>query len=90
LPIEAVRYCLEKAEVKVEAIEHIAINRDPKANLIKKVLFAFGKRPSVGVVSDRLKKASKVRHAQRREAARGGRGRQAQRATRYAWAARQL
>jgi len=90
LPIEAVRYCLQKAEVKVEAIEHIAVNRNPKANLLKKVLFAFGKRPSLGVVWDRLKKASKVRHAQRREAARGGRGRQAQRATRYAWAARQL
>jgi len=90
LPIEAVRYCLQKAEVKVEAIEHIATNRDPKANLLKKVLFPFGKRPSLGVVWDRLKKPSKVRHAQGREAARGGRGRQAQRATRYAWAARQL
>lgn len=60
-PREAVWYCLEQAKVEFEAIDHIAVNRDPKANLLKKVLFAFGNRPSLGAVRDRLKNASKVR-----------------------------
>src|SRR5207237_9154670 len=55
LPIEAVRYCLQKAEVKVEAIEHIAINRNPGANLIKKFLYAFSKRPGLATIRDRLR-----------------------------------
>ena len=59
-PREAIKYCLREAKLEVQDLDHIAINRDPKANLLKKVLFAFGKGPSLGAVRDRLKNASKV------------------------------
>src|SRR5438445_211272 len=59
-PREAIKYCLMEAKLEVKDIDHIAINRDPSANLLKKVLFAFGKGPSLGAVRDRLKNASKV------------------------------
>jgi carbamoyltransferase len=39
-PTESVRYCLERAGVSLEDIEHIGISRDPSAHLHKKVLFA--------------------------------------------------
>jgi len=35
-PSEAIKYCLSEAGVKVEDIDHIALNRNPTANLLKK------------------------------------------------------
>jgi carbamoyltransferase len=60
LPVQSINYCLKEAGVKIEEVDHIAINRNPKANFMKKALFAFSKRPSLKLVSDRLKNASKV------------------------------
>ncbi len=40
LPSEAVRFCLAEAGLSLADIDHVAINRNPKANLFKKVLFA--------------------------------------------------
>lgn len=60
LPVQAITYCLREAGVMVEDVTHIAINRDPRANLMKKTLFAFSKRPSLNFVRDRLRNAAKV------------------------------
>lgn len=60
LPVQSINYCLKEAGVKIGEVDHIAINRNPKANFMKKALFAFFKRPSLKLVSDRLKNASKV------------------------------
>jgi carbamoyltransferase len=60
-PSEAIKYCLGEAEIRVEDIDHIAVNRNPSANLLRKALFAFTKRPSLNLVTDRLKNVSKVR-----------------------------
>lgn len=59
-PKEAISYCLDEAGIVIDEIDHIAVNRDPKANFFKKALFAFSKRPSLKLVIDRLKNASKV------------------------------
>jgi carbamoyltransferase len=60
-PSEAIKYCLDEAGIGVEDIDHIAVNRNPKANLLRKALFAFQKHPSLKLVKDRLKNASHVR-----------------------------
>ena len=60
LPVESVRYCLKEAGVDIADVEHIAINRNPKANILKKAVFAFSKRPSIKLVTDRINNASKV------------------------------
>jgi carbamoyltransferase len=60
-PTEAIRYCLKEAQVGIEEIDHIAVNRNPTANLLRKALFAFQKHPSFDLVKDRLKNASKIR-----------------------------
>jgi carbamoyltransferase len=62
-PSEAIRYCLAEAGVSIDQVDHIALNRNPSAHLLKKALFAFGKRPSLAAVTDRLKNAGKVRGA---------------------------
>jgi len=60
LPVQSINYCLKEAGVKIEEVDHIAINRNPTANLLRKALFAFSKRPSLNLVTDRLKNASKI------------------------------
>lgn len=60
LPIESVKYCLNEANVKIEEVDHIAINRNPRANIMKKALYTLSKRPSFGLVKNRLKNAGKV------------------------------
>ena len=44
----------------LDEVDHIAINRNPNANLLQKALFAFSKRPGLRAIRDRLKNASKV------------------------------
>jgi len=56
-PSEAIRSCLQQAGIELKDVEHIAINSDPKANLIKKIGFTLTKRPELGLVMDRLKNA---------------------------------
>jgi carbamoyltransferase len=60
-PSHAVRYCLEAAGLSSSDIDHVAVNRDPSANLLKKALFALRRRPSLGAVRDRLANAGRVR-----------------------------
>lgn len=61
LPFEAIKYCLDEVRVKVEDVDYIAVNRNPRAHLMKKALFAFSKRPSLNLVKDRLRNASRIR-----------------------------
>lgn len=60
LPVRAITYCLKEAGVRIDNVDHIAINRDPKANLRRKALFALSRRPSLDLVKDRLRNASRI------------------------------
>jgi len=60
-PTEAIQYCLHEAGAKIGDLDHIGVNRNPKANLFKKALFAFQKHPSLDLIKDRLKNASRMR-----------------------------
>ena len=37
-PAEAIKFCLEEAEIAIEELDFVTISRDPKANLSKKIL----------------------------------------------------
>jgi carbamoyltransferase len=54
-PSEAIRYCLQEAGISLDAIDHVAINHDAKANLWKKVSFTLTKRPELSLVLDRIR-----------------------------------
>jgi carbamoyltransferase len=60
-PADAIRFCLAYANVTIDQVTHIAINRNPSANLLKKALFALSKRPSLSAIKGRLANAGKVR-----------------------------
>jgi carbamoyltransferase len=60
-PRESIRTCLELAEIKPQEVDHVAISRDPKANLLRKALFTLRQRLSPVLVWDRLKNSNRVR-----------------------------
>ncbi|HEC97782.1 MAG TPA: carbamoyltransferase [Nitrospirae bacterium] len=60
-PSEAIIYCLNEAGIEFKDIDHIAVNRKPNANLLKKALFALSKRPSLKSVADRIRNANRIR-----------------------------
>jgi len=39
-PAESIRYCLKRAGISIEEVDHVGISRDPSAHLHKKILFA--------------------------------------------------
>jgi carbamoyltransferase len=59
-PDQAIRYCLAEADATLADIDHIAVNRDPRAHLMKKAVFAFRSRPSLSLVTDRLKNSGNI------------------------------
>lgn len=53
-PSESIRYCLSEAGVDIAAVDHVAINSDPGANLWKKAWFAVTHRMELGLILNRL------------------------------------
>jgi carbamoyltransferase len=61
-PSLAAKAVLADAGLAPGDLQHVAVSRDPKANLHKKILFAVQKRPSfTKLVKDRLANVAKVR-----------------------------
>src|SRR5918996_4116358 len=60
-PRESIRACLDIAGVAPQEVDHFAVSRDPRANLLRKALFTLWNRPSPGLVWDRMKNSSHVR-----------------------------
>ena len=59
-PLKSIQYCLQEAGVKIEEIDHIALNRNPRANLLRKIWFLICRRPSARLMKDRYQNAAAV------------------------------
>jgi carbamoyltransferase len=59
-PSEAIKYCLEEANLKIGDVEHIAVNRDPNAHLWRKIFSSILRRPSPKLILDRIKNRQNV------------------------------
>ena len=60
-PTQSIQRCLEIGGISGKDIDHVAISRNPKANLLRKGLFTITKRPDLSLVLDRVRNARKVR-----------------------------
>lgn len=59
-PERAVRYCLAEGGVSLADVDVIAVNRNPSAHRLRKVLFSLRRRPSYAFVRDRLRSAARI------------------------------
>lgn len=55
LPTEAMKWCLADAGLTLGDVDHIAINRNPKVNNLRRALYVLRKRPSLGLILKRLR-----------------------------------
>jgi carbamoyltransferase len=60
LPAEAIRYCLQEAGIRSGDIDHIAINRNAKANSLHRLAFLLTNRPNPGLLLDRLRNIRRI------------------------------
>ncbi|MFN0076439.1 MAG: carbamoyltransferase [Prosthecobacter sp.] len=54
LPTEAMQWCLADAGISLGDVDHIAINRNPKVNNLRRALYVLRKRPSLSLILKRL------------------------------------
>lgn len=59
-PHRAVRCCLDQARLSLADVDHVAINRDPRANLLRKLAYGLYRRPRLPAVASRLRNAARV------------------------------
>src|SRR5215210_4344128 len=60
-PTLSIRRVLEMGGITGAQLSHVAVSRDPKANILKKGWFAMRRRPELGLILDRVKNARKLR-----------------------------
>ena len=54
LPTEAMKWCLADAGIALSDVDHIAINRNPKVNNLRRAFYVLRKRPSLSLIFKRL------------------------------------
>ena len=52
-PLAAIRFCLETGNLRIEDVDHIALSRNPRTNLVKRATFAIGSRAGRKMAADR-------------------------------------
>jgi carbamoyltransferase len=56
-PEASIQWCLARGGLGLAGVDHVAINRDPRANLTQKLRFAVARRPAPRLILDRLRNA---------------------------------
>lgn len=59
-PAHALRWCLEAAGVAIGEVDHIAINRNPRANIGRKLIHVLSHASDLSLIRDRLRNARRV------------------------------
>jgi carbamoyltransferase len=54
-PSKAVAYCLREAGLALSDVQHVAVNQDSRANLLRKLAYLVTQRPNLGLMLNRLK-----------------------------------
>jgi carbamoyltransferase len=58
-PSKAIAYCLREAGLQLDDVDHIAVNQNNRANLLRKFGFLITNRPDMGLVFDRIRNRRK-------------------------------
>src|SRR5688572_27597551 len=59
-PAESVAWCLREGGLGLGDVDVVAVNRDPRANLGRKIAWGLRHRPQLGLVRDRLRNARRI------------------------------
>ncbi len=59
-PAESIKYCLKAGGITAKELDYICINRNIRANLLKKIGYVVRKLPSLSSLKDRLHNRRKI------------------------------
>lgn len=59
-PANAIKYCLKAGGITAQDIDYVCINRNTRANLLKKIGYVIRKRSSLLLLKDRLRNKRKI------------------------------
>jgi len=59
-PINAIKYCLQVAEISIDQVDHITINRNPKQKIIKKALYASTQLFNINFIKNRFENLKRI------------------------------
>jgi len=48
-PSKAITYCLREAGLALSDVQHVAVNQDSRANLLRKLTYLVTQRPNPGI-----------------------------------------
>src|SRR5215813_519984 len=54
-PSRAIAYCLREAGVRLSDVDHIAVNQDSRANLLRKLWYVLSHRPDLNLLLSRVR-----------------------------------
>jgi carbamoyltransferase len=54
-PAHAIAWCLEDAGLRLDDVDHVAMNQDPRAHWGRKLAFTLRQRPDLGLVVERMR-----------------------------------
>src|ERR1700716_1650970 len=57
-PSEAIAYCLREAGLDLADVDHVAVNQNNRANLLRKINYVVSNVAAVGLVIERVKNRS--------------------------------
>jgi carbamoyltransferase len=60
LPLESINYCLKEANISIDDVDYIAINRNPKANFLRKLIWTLIHQPSSRLIKNRAENLKKI------------------------------
>lgn len=60
-PIESIKYCIKTAEIKISEVDFVCVNRNPKRNFFKKILFVLKNKPNLNYIIDRFNNLKNIR-----------------------------
>jgi carbamoyltransferase len=59
-PTRAIAYCLQEAKVSLSDVTHVAVNRNARANFVRKLAYVASNRPSPALLLAKLRNRKKV------------------------------
>src|SRR5215472_19116527 len=59
-PSQAIQYCLREAQVELSDVTHVAVNRNSRANLLRKLRYVALQRPSARLLFKQLRNRKQI------------------------------
>ncbi|MFZ0844433.1 MAG: carbamoyltransferase C-terminal domain-containing protein [Pseudolabrys sp.] len=54
-PAQAIAYCLREAGLQLSDMDHVAVNQDQRAHMLRRLGYLVTRAPSIGLVADRIR-----------------------------------